>query len=94
MTNTLLERTVIANKCVLYKQSRSKKWWCRIKLENGKWHRVTTGCYDIEDAIDKAIDIHADARVVVKSLWPRFYSISNTDIPIHLGSIHNCMNAA
>ena len=31
---------------------------------------------------------------VVKLFWPRVYSISNTDIPIHLGSIHRCMNAA
>ena len=32
--------------------------------------------------------------VVVKSFWPRVYSISNTDIPIHSGSTHRYMNAA
>jgi predicted site-specific integrase-resolvase len=31
---------------------------------------------------------------VVKLFWPRVYSISNTDIPIHSASIHRCMNAA
>ncbi len=71
MSNTLSERTVIANKCVLYKQARSKKWWCRIKLGNGKWYRVTTGCYDIDEAFDKAIDIHADARANFRNNLPQ-----------------------
>jgi hypothetical protein len=38
-----------------------------------------------------SIDVFSE---VVKLFWPRVYSISNTDIPIHLGSIHRCMNAA
>ena len=65
---------------------------------------------DEEDILRENIDFHLKQGVdhfivtdnlsldstseVVKLFWPRVYSISNTDIPIHLGSIHRCMNAA
>ncbi|MEQ3661051.1 MAG: hypothetical protein ABNH21_19065 [Glaciecola sp.] len=49
---------------------------------------------DEEEVLENATDITELPLEVVKSFWPRVYSISNTCIPIHSGSIHRCMNAA
>ena len=58
--------TVIPKKCVLYKQPRSSKWYCRIKLDSGEWYRAATGCEDLEEAQMKAHRIyHEDRKSVV-----------------------------
>lgn len=54
---------VIPKKCSLYKQPRSDKWWCRIKLDNGKWHRAGTGEEDLDRAKEKALTLYYETQV-------------------------------
>jgi hypothetical protein len=63
--------TVIPKKCVLYKQPRSSKWYCRIKLESGEWYRAATGCEDLEEAQMKAHRIYYEALVKSENNLPQ-----------------------
>ena len=58
---------VIPKKCVLYKQPRSSKWYCRIKLETGEWYRAATRCDDLEEATTKALEFYYEARIKSKN---------------------------
>lgn len=84
--------TVIPKKCSLYKQARSDRWWCRVKLDNGKWHRATTGETDLEAAYDKAAHIYHEMRVKSQNnLAPTtraFNSVAKSVID-HLNSLRN-----
>ena len=86
----LNNRTVIPNKCVLYKQTRSNKWYCRIKLENGEWHRAATGCEDIEEARLKAHRIYYESQVKLEnklSQTTRSFSSVARSVIAHLEDI-------
>jgi len=65
------KRTVINNRCVLYKQTRSTKWYCRIKLETGEWYRAATGTDDLEEATEKALKIYYESQVKLKNNLPQ-----------------------
>jgi len=65
---------------------------CMVALEHSSSLRQLAMCGNYTSAIC-IIRSQFEAEVV-KSFWPRVYSISNTCIPIHSGSIHRCMNAA
>lgn len=77
-------RIVIPNKCVLYKQSRSNKWYCRIKLESGEWYRLATGFEDIEEARNRAHRLYFEAQVKLENKLPQttrsFTSVANSVI--------------
>ena len=64
-------RTVIAEECVLYKQPRSKRWYCRIKLEQGGWERFATGQEDIKDAKKKALELWGTVRAKAEANLPQ-----------------------
>lgn len=80
----LNERTVIPKKCVLYKQSRSSKWYCRIKLNDGSWHRAATGFEDLVEATDRAHRLYYETQVKGENNLPQttrsFSSVAKTVI--------------
>jgi len=76
-----------------YARVSSKEQDLSVQISALKSYGVTEDCIRSEKVSGTSTKGRHEL-VVVKSFWPRVYSISNTDIPIHLGSIHNCMNAA
>ena len=47
---------------VLYRRSRSLLYQCRYKLNDGSWHRQTTGKASLEHAIAAACDLYDESR--------------------------------
>lgn len=47
---------------VLYRRSRSLLYQCRYKLNDGSWHRQTTGKASLEQAIARACDLYDESR--------------------------------
>lgn len=47
---------------VVYRRSRSLLYQCRYKLDDGTWHRQTTGKASVEHAIARACDLYDEAR--------------------------------
>jgi integrase len=47
---------------VLYRRNDSPLWHCRFKLQNGKWHRISTKKASIEAAVSVATDLYDEAR--------------------------------
>lgn len=63
--------TVVKGRVALYKRGRSGCWQCRVKLKDGSWHRVSTGEYEVEEATDKALEIHHDMRSLARLNLPQ-----------------------
>lgn len=61
---------VIKQKCILFKQPRSSKFYCRLKLPDGKWHRFATGERDIDAAKEKAYSLYKEAEFKHKNNLP------------------------
>lgn len=80
------ERYIRENKAV-YIDHRHSPILERLGINSEQWFILTNEC-------EQHFSTAEGSNEVVKLFWPRVYSISNTDIPIHLGSIHRCMNAA
>jgi hypothetical protein len=71
MQDILANRTVVAERCVLYKQTRSKRWYVRIKLGDGSWNRLATGTDDLKEARDAALDLFYKARFNAENKLPQ-----------------------
>jgi len=75
---------VIKQKCNLYKPSNSTKFYCQMKLPNGKWHRLSTGESDIEAAKAKAYSLYREAEFKHKNNLPtntrKFASVARSII--------------
>jgi len=41
----------------IYRRHRSAVWQCRFKLRDGRWHRLSTGCEDLDQARATAIKL-------------------------------------
>ena len=63
-------RVVLQDRCTLYQQSGTAKWYCRIKLEDGTWYRLATNEIEISKARDKAIDLFYEARLKSRNKLP------------------------
>lgn len=46
---------IIRDGLVIYRRERSLVWQCRFKLRDGRWHRLSTGCIDLDQAQQAAI---------------------------------------
>lgn len=62
---------VIPKLCSLYKQPRSDKWYARIKLTDGNWHRVSTNLADIDAAKKRAMELYFETQVKYKNNLPQ-----------------------
>ena len=40
----------ISPEITIYRRERSSVWQCRVKLRDGRWHRLSTGCVDLDQA--------------------------------------------
>ena len=63
--------SVIPNKCSLYKQPRSARWYARIKLENGEWYRTSTGETELAEAKEKALKLFYEVTVKSENNLPQ-----------------------
>jgi len=63
-------RVVLQDRCTLYQQKGTLKWYCRIKLEDGTWYRLATNEISIDKARDKAIDLFYEAKLKAKNKLP------------------------
>ena len=63
-------RVVFQDRCTLYQQSGTTKWYCRIKLEDGTWYRLATNEIELSKARDKAIDLFYEAKLKAKNKLP------------------------
>jgi hypothetical protein len=64
------QHTVIPQKCHLYKQPKSSNWFCRIKVDGGKWIRLTTGETKLAAAREKAHELYFETRTKVQNKLP------------------------
>ena len=73
---------VIPDRCSLYQQARSSRYYCRIKLDDGGWHRVATGETELERAKERALELYYEARAKGKNNLPTnsrtFSSVAKT----------------
>jgi integrase len=76
----LLKHRVIPGKAILYRRSRSSRWQVRLKLNDGSWHRVSTGELDLEEASTRAITLYyqtqAKAELNLPQTTRRFKSVA------------------
>ena len=61
---------VVPNRCTLYQQTRSTRWYCRIKMEDGTWYRIATQKFELERAKDRALELYYETRVKSKNNLP------------------------
>lgn len=45
----------VSSEITIYRRQRSAVWQCRFKLRDGSWHRLSTGCVDLDQARHSAI---------------------------------------
>ena len=64
------QHTVIPKKCHLYQQPKSANWFCRIKVESGKWVRLTTREEDFEAAFERAHELYFEVRTKAQNNIP------------------------
>lgn len=61
---------VIPSVAVLYKRERSGVWQLRVKLADGKWHRLTTREHELDAAKERALDLYYEARAKQQANLP------------------------
>jgi len=47
----------VSPEITIYRRERSAVWQCRFKLRDGRWHRLSTGCADMNQARAAAIKL-------------------------------------
>jgi len=47
----------VSPEIIIYRRERSRVWQCRFKLGDGRWHRLSTGCVDVDRARVSAIKL-------------------------------------
>jgi integrase len=47
----------VSPEIIIYRRDRSTVWQCRFKLRDGRWHRLSTGCVDADQARVSAITL-------------------------------------
>ena len=47
----------VSPEITIYRRHRSAVWQCRFKLSDGRWHRLSTGCMDLDQARQAAIKL-------------------------------------
>ncbi len=47
---------------VVYRRANARTWYCRYKLADGTWHRLSTKQFSIEHAVRAACDLYDEAR--------------------------------
>jgi hypothetical protein len=62
--------TVIPNRCSLYLQTNSSRYYCRIKLPDNSWYRMATNETELDKAKDKALELYYEARIKGKHKLP------------------------
>lgn len=62
--------SVIPNRCSLYLQARSSRYYCRIKLLDNSWYRIATNETELDKAKDKALELYYEARIKGKHKLP------------------------
>ena len=61
---------VIPSVAVLYTRERSGVWQLRVKLADGKWHRLTTREHELDPAKERALDLYYEARAKQQANLP------------------------
>ncbi len=83
-TNPRTDTHRVSSEITIYRRERSAIWQCRFKLRDGRWHRLSTGCIDPEQARLTAIrlaeqwTIREDLGLPVKR--PCFSAVANAVI--------------
>ncbi|MDC9720007.1 MAG: hypothetical protein PSN46_04670, partial [Gammaproteobacteria bacterium] len=76
----LLKHRVIPGKAILYRRTASSRWQVRLKLNDGSWHRLSTGELDLEEASARAITLYhhtqAKAELNLPQTTRRFKSVA------------------
>lgn len=76
----LLKYKVIPGKAILYRRTKSSRWQVRLKLNDGSWHRVSTGELDLQEASNRAITLYyltqAKAELNLPQTTRRFKSVA------------------
>jgi len=74
--------TVIPQKCSLYQQAHSSRWYARIKMENGEWYRASTAETELAAAKDKALKLYYEISIKAQHNLPQntrsFKSVART----------------
>jgi len=68
----------VSPEITIYRRQRSVVWQCRFKLRDGRWHRLSTGCADPDQAFDgyggQRVGVDpAKERIIIVSSWREDY---------------------
>jgi hypothetical protein len=66
---------VIPKRCSLDKQPRSKRWYARIKMDDGTWYRVVTKEIELETAKSRALELYYEATIKGKNNLPKIHVV-------------------
>ena len=62
---------VIPKLCSLYKQSRSQRWYARIKMDDGTWYRIATKELELEAAKKRALHLYYEVTIKGQNNLPQ-----------------------
>lgn len=62
-TNPRANSHWVSPEITIYRRERSAVWQCRFKLKDGRWHRLSTGCLDLDQARQSAIRLSEHSAV-------------------------------
>ena len=62
---------VIPKLCSLYKQTRSPRWYARIKMNDGTWYRVATKELELEAAKKRALELYYEVTIKGQNNLPQ-----------------------